>query len=294
LNILIAGATGFLGMKLTERLCDFISPTDTINLFLLVRNKIKLTEEILYNKNITICDINSNTLQEKIIDFAPDIIFSTSCCYETEIESLLKTIDANYVFPARLLQIAVILQKHVRFISIGTGLPSFTNSYSLAKRQFAELGFLLHKNSNVDFLNLELESFYGINEPKDRFISKSILLLKSNQDLLLTEGTQKRDFIFIDDLVEILVFLIDCNLTVLSNKEYNIPIGTGINPSIKEIILFLYNEINSKSNLKFGAVKNRDNEPNTCADLSILRKLGFSRPLIHWKDGMKKVIGSIA
>jgi CDP-paratose synthetase len=162
--------------------------------------------------------------------------------------------------------------------------------YSLTKKHFAELGKLFHKKTEIEFVNLLLESFYGINEPKNRFITRSILQLKSNQELLLTEGTQRRDYIFIDDVVEIMYFLSTCTI----NKDiYDIPVGAGIAPSIKEIILFLCNEIGSKSNLKFGAIEMREHEPSTVADLSVIRHLGYLKPPTCWQDGMKKLIEAL-
>jgi CDP-paratose synthetase len=132
-----------------------------------------------------------------------------------------------------------------------------------------------------------LESFYGIDEPKNRFITRSILRLKSNHDLLLTEGTQKRDYIFVDDVVEIMYFLSAC---AIAKDVCDIPIGTGIAPAIKEIIFFLCHATGSKSNLKFGAIELREHEPSTVADLSVIRRLGYLKPLMCWQDGMKKLI----
>jgi hypothetical protein len=55
----------------------------------------------------------------------------------------------------------------------------------------------------------------------------------------------------------------------------------------------LHKETNSQSKLQFGAVEMRKNEPSTVADLSVLRGLGYSKPLTHWQDGMKKVIEAL-
>jgi len=296
MNIVITGATGYLGSKLVERLLDPppLAVNCENNLLLIVRNKSFVPKKINKMKNVLICNINEDSLHDSVVSFSPDIIFSTTCCYETDPEFIYKTVDSNYVFPAKLLQIAATLTKAVRFFSIGTSLPSSLNLYTLTKNHFAELGFYFQQIGKIEFVNILLENFYGINEPDNRFITRSILRLKANQDLLLTEGTQRRDFIFIDDVVEILKFLVDHKETgILAEFGYAIPIGTGVAPSIREVIVFLHNEIHSKSALKFGAVEMRKNEPSTMADLSILKKLGFIKPLMYWQDGMRKVIESI-
>jgi CDP-paratose synthetase len=289
MKILIAGATGYLGFRLARRFLDNPPPPQYRELLLLVRNKDNLSKDLQDRDNVFICEINSVSLEKTIEIFSPDIVYCTTCCYETDPEYLLKTIDANYVFPSRILRIVANLQtdRLVRFISVGTSLPSSLNLYSLTKKHFVELGTFFHQKVKVKFVNLLLESFYGVDEPGDRFITRSILQLKANKDLLLTEGIQKRDYVFIDDVIEIMFFFSTCDI----NKDvYDIPVGSGIAPTIKEIILFLHREIGSKSNLKFGAIKMREHEPSTVADLSIIRQLGYSKPLVHWQDGMKKLI----
>jgi CDP-paratose synthetase len=291
MKILIAGATGYLGNRLAEMFLYTPSPCIRNELFLLVRDKNSLSKNLQYRNNIFICEIYGEHIENRIKDFSPDVVYCTTCCYETDSEYLLKTIDANYVFPSQILRIIAGLKtKPVRFISVGTSLPSSLNLYSLTKKQFAELGKFFHKKVEIEFLNLLLESFYGINEPKNRFITRSILQLKSNQDLLLTAGTQKRDYIFIDDVVKIMYFLSTC----ITNKDIcDIPIGTGIAPTIKEIIMFLYRETGSKSNLRFGAIDMREHEPSTVADLSVIRQLGYLKSLTHWQDGMKMLIEAL-
>jgi CDP-paratose synthetase len=294
MKVLIAGATGYLGNRLAEM---FLCPPPPYKqhsqneLLLLVRNKDTLPKNLHGRDNISICEIQHDTLEERIKEFSPNVVYCTTCCYETDSEYLLKTIDANYVFPSQILKIIAGLEtRPVRFISIGTSLPPSLNLYSLTKKQFAEVGKLFHQKMKVEFVNLLLESFYGIDEPKNRFITRSILQLKANQDLLLTEGIQKRDYIFIDDVIEIMYFLSTC---VLKTEICDISVGTGLDPAIKEIILFLYRETGSRSNLKFGAIKMREHEPSTVADISFIRQLGYSKPLTYWKDGMKKVIESL-
>ncbi|MDR2510787.1 MAG: NAD(P)-dependent oxidoreductase [Spirochaetaceae bacterium] len=294
-SIVIAGASGYLGRRLVERLIT--PPQEKItdnNILLLPRSTSRIADAVKGKTNVFIYNSDGEHLQERIQDFSPDVIYCAACCYETIPEYLHKTVDANYAFPARLLRIAAGIEtKKVRFISIGTSLPPQLNLYSLTKKHFSELGEFFHQEGRIEFLNVLLESFYGECEPENRFIPRSILRLKANQDVLLTEGRQRRDYILIDDIIEILHFLLDCGETaLLAEAGYTLPVGTGIAPSIRELIQFLRDEINSRSVLKFGAIKMRKNEPSTMADISLLRRIGFSKPLTYWKDGMKKVIRS--
>jgi CDP-paratose synthetase len=292
MNIIITGGTGYLGYKIMN---SFLYPGDKNNIMLLVRDKRKLPDIAKYQA-VKIYEIFNNNLQVIIKEFDPDLIFSTTCCYETDPEYLCKTIDANYVFPARLLQAIIFFNttKVIRFISISTSLPSDLNLYSLTKWQFSDIGKYFSRYKNIEFINILLESFYGLDEPKNRFISRSILLLKANKELLLTDGIQMRDYIYINDVIKVLYFIANRKVSYFKSMGIiDIPLGSGCAPSIKEIILFLSREIRSKSIIKFGAIPMRPNEPNTRADLSVLREIGYSGKIIAWREGMKKMTRGI-
>lgn len=149
----------------------------------------------------------------------------------------------------------------------------------------AEWGKYYSITNNINFFNILLENFYGENEPKDRFIHYLIGKLKNNEDIDLTDGKQKRDFVYIEDVIEALNLIISSNL-----KGYiDIPIGSGKAISIRELVEYIKELLNSKSNLNFGAVPSRNNEYSGIPDLSILNKIGF-QPKYDFKSGIKKLL----
>lgn len=78
---------------------------------------------------------------------------------------------------------------------------------------------------------------------------------------------------------------------VYSHFGYNL-IGTGIAPSISELIDFIWEKTEKKSIVNKGAVPMRLNEPDCIADRSeVLRILNY-KP-IYWKDGISKMIDEI-
>ncbi|MEZ9922358.1 NAD-dependent epimerase/dehydratase family protein, partial [Vibrio breoganii] len=68
----------------------------------------------------------------------------------------------------------------------------------------------------------------------------------------LTQGTQRRDFVYIDDVVSAYKVLIQ-NLINLRDQE-TIPVGSGVAPTIRELVEVIHSCSNSKSELEFGAV----------------------------------------
>ncbi len=293
MRVAISGATGYLGRKLIECFCSeghsVLAITRTQNSQITALGK-------RFGALLTICELETEELLFTLGNFSPDVVFSTTCCYETDAKFLNKTVSSNYLFPAQLLKNCMQINADgkkagVRFISIGTSLPENLNLYSLTKKQFGDLGYFFSEMGKIQFINVLLESFYGFDEPDNRFIHKSIASLLRNENLEVTEGVQHRDYIFLDDVLDILYYL---SVTALTENHYAVPVGTGVSPSIREILTFLHGETHSKSKILYGAKPMRKNEPSTCADISVLRSLGYTKQCKAWKDGMALMVKKLA
>ena len=116
------------------------------------------------------------------------------------------------------------------------------------------------------------------------FNIQSLIKMQKNEDVLLTEGYQKRDLVRIEDVVDIIDNLI-CSEYVKGYKV--LPIGSGENHTIREIMSYMKNQIKSNSDLKFGAVESRENEPDTLADISWYKEINYKNIYNFW-DGLKE------
>jgi CDP-paratose synthetase len=141
-------------------------------------------------------------------------------------------------------------------------------------------------NSDITSVNILLEHFFGPGDDESKFITGMINKMKSNvPEIELTAGTQIRDFIFIEDVL-------DAYFVVIKNIEtfigyVNLPLGSGQGITIREIVEFIRELSQSSSVLKFGAVKMRDNElMKSDADISMLNKLGWN-PKYNLIEGLK-------
>ncbi|MBP5157470.1 MAG: NAD(P)-dependent oxidoreductase [Treponema sp.] len=287
MNVVVSGASGYLGCKLVE---SFLSRGNRV--LAVARNTRGRLRTLAKDcPALELCELDVDDLLFSMSRFSPDVVLSTTCCYETDPKFLTKTVSSNYIFPTTLLKSTLQLEKKIRFVSTGTSLPASLNLYSLTKKQFSELGKFFSGLGKVQFVNVLLESFYGADEPNDRFIKRSIRSLLRHQELAVTEGTQQRDYVAVGDVVSALNFLSVSDR--LTESYYEIPLGSGESPSIREILEFLREETHSQSFIHFGAVSPRPNEPSTRADLTALRQLGYTGKMTSWKDGMKKMIGEM-
>jgi nucleoside-diphosphate-sugar epimerase len=142
-------------------------------------------------------------------------------------------------------------------------------------------------------INIKIEHMYGPLDDENKFIYWVVNQLKQNVEKIdLTSGKQKRDFIYIDDIVNAYTTIVN-NINQLSDYE-EFELGTGHSIEVREFINLIYDELSKtraiNTNLNFNAVPYRDNENmDMVANISELKQLGWN-PTIFIKDGIKKII----
>lgn len=277
MKILILGGTGYLGSNLIPLLVNRLE-----SIFVVSRS-LKFNE-VRNNGNITHISNSIEQIKSIIVNEEVEVILNIISVYSQEIGLYESVIQSNLEFP---LQVLDIFSKNngKKFINIGTSLPESLNMYTKSKSIFANFGEYYSRMFNIDFYEVKLEMFYGKNEPINRFIPYCISTLIADVDLDLTDGLHKRDIIHVNDVCEGLVKLINAELV----GYVEIPLGSGVSPTIKEIVEFIHSYIGSKSQLNFGKIEKRKNEPNCCADLTIMKSIGFEVKYC-WKDGLIDMI----
>lgn len=196
-------------------------------------------------------------------------------------------IEANIEFPLQVLSCAA--ERGIKkYMTIDTCLPEGFSMYSFAKKRFNDFGRYYAANYGMDFYNMILEMFYGHDEPSDRFIPSLIRKMLSGDEVNTTLGTQHRDIIAADDVIQAIMIVLNSGL-----KGYaEIPVGTGIAPTISELVDFIWEETGRKSKVNKGVIPMRSNEPDCAADIKILESLGDYKP-VAWKTGIKEMIRKI-
>jgi nucleoside-diphosphate-sugar epimerase len=121
-------------------------------------------------------------------------------------------------------------------------------------------------------------------------------LLRQEDKIQFTKGSQKRDFVYISDVVSALEKII---LFALKNNKNNLKhfnfktfeIGTGRQISIKSFIFLIAKLIgNNRTRLEFGKLPFRKNEiMNVKVDLKNIQKLGW-KSRIKLEHGLIKTI----
>jgi UDP-glucose 4-epimerase len=132
--------------------------------------------------------------------------------------------------------------------------------------------------NNIDYTITRIFNLYGGTD-KFSIISKMINAYKNNEILtIVNNGNGIRDFIHIDDVVDIYVKLLDIkNLNIIN-------IGTGFGSSIKNILDFL-----STHNVSISTTNTDMDELKTStSDRRLLDKIFHKKSFIKLEDHLKK------
>lgn len=127
-------------------------------------------------------------------------------------------------------------------------------------------------------------SVYGPNEQDDRFIPTIIKSLISKKDINLTRGAQRRDFIYVDDLVDIYVKALE-KKELLKGKILNG--GTGKEYTNDEIVETLFKVTGKNVNVQKGKYPKRMwDTPHWVADMNQTGKLLNWKPKFSLEKGL--------
>lgn len=125
-------------------------------------------------------------------------------------------------------------------------------------------------------VTFRLFSVYGPYEEKTRFIPTIMLSLIHQHPVLLTPGEQRRDFIYIDDVIDAYISSLRQN-SALSGKICNI--GTGIEYTNDEVVHMLFEVTRTNVDIQKGAYNQRSwDTPHWVADITYAQQsLKWSR-----------------
>lgn len=286
MTILLTGSTGFLGSYLLKSFVN--NGYKVIALKRSTSNTYRIND---YLNQMTLYDIDKIEISSIFEIHKIDIVVNTVTNYGRRDNKISSILDTNLVLGLKLLEESVNVNVKA-FINADTLLDRNLNAYALSKSQLVDwMRFLSTKYTKM--INIKIEHMYGPKDDENKFIYWLINQLKQNIEKVdLTSGIQKRDFIYIDDILSAYGIVVQ-NINTLSSFE-EFELGTGDSIEVKTFIEKIYREllhtqsINTK--LNFGAIPYRTNENmNMQANTIKLKKLGW-KPKVSTEDGIKLII----
>lgn len=284
-RILLTGITGFLGSHLAKTLLAV-----GYEVVALKRKSSSLNRIESSISDIDFFDVEGLDFDQLFSDCGKiDTIIHTATCYGRNDESVSEIFAANTEFPLRLLDAGNRAGVEV-FLNTDTILDKYLNLYALSKNQLLQWGKFFSRHEKIRFGNIRLEHFYGPNDDPSKFSSYVInSCLNNPPELRLTKGEQKRDFIYIDDVVSAYVVLLE-KMNTLDCSFVEFDVGSGKSISIKEFVEAVHRLTASSTQLAFGALPYREGEVmHSEADITGLTALGWECRY-DIESGLKQVL----
>lgn len=291
-RILVTGSTGFLGKNLVDTLRKAGA-----NVFATAAHE---------NKNFKINKVDFLVVEDvkKTINLAkPEIIYHTGGlvnlsrdyetyknCFEANVIGTLNVLESLRENPPR------------KFIFVSTEEVYGNNEipyketqeadppsgYSVSKIAAEKLCISYAKELGFKLVILRVGTMYGPGDRPSRLIPQIIMKAMQNKPINLNLGLKKRDYVFIDDVVEALISSKDNGL---SDIVTIVNIGGGKSYSLREIVSLIISYTKSKSDVNYGVIAERAGEVGEW-----LLNIEKASKLLHWEpkmfmiEGIKKTI----
>lgn len=173
-----------------------------------------------------------------------------------------------------------------------TGLLETTNEwYALAKITGVKACESIRKQFNKDFVSLMPTNIYGTHDNFDLNSSHVLPAMirkfheaKLNDNAVVVlwgTGTPMREFLFVDDLAEAVVFALENKL-----PDYLYNVGTGIDLTIKELATIIQNIVGHTGAIIWDDTK-PDGMPRKLMDVSKMHNIGWQHQ-VQLEQGIQK------
>ena len=297
-SILITGGAGFIGANLIRELLRL---NYKVNLILKKSSDLWRIKDILNKVKIHHADLlNKKKLTKIVSKINPNFIIhlATYSGYRNQAD-VEEMIDVNIKETLNLL----LASKNVNYnLLINTGSSSEygikekpmkedsllepISFYAATKSSATLLCQVFAKEYKKPIVTLRPFSVYGPYEEEKRFIPTIIKAVLKNKSIKITPGNQRRDFIYIKDVVDIYIKALSYGKK-LSCQILNV--GTGIEKTNDEVVCILLKLTGKKVRIEKGAFPKRlwDTQ-HWVSDISKTQKLLRCKPKFSLEKGLWK------
>jgi len=295
-NILIVGGTGFIGYHLAKK--SLTKGWQVTSISSKLPKKIRYLSKVKY----IICDITKKKSLKRNIQKSFKYVVNLGGYVDHSNKK--KTFDSHYTGCKNLTEVFS-KKPPISFVQMGSSveygslkspqkesakcnLKSIKSIYGKAKLLSTIYLIDLFKKKKFPSTVLRLYLAYGPKQDANRFLPIIIKACIKNKKFPCSQGTQLRDFIHVDDVVDVIIK----TLTNENARGQIINIGSGKPRKIRNIIKHVKKTL-SGGCPQFGKVKLRKDEIlKIYPDINKAKNIINWKPKISFKKGLKITINS--
>ena len=293
MNILVTGGAGFIGSHLSKKLVelnhnviiiDNLNNGNIINISTIM-NKIKFIKEDIITTNI------DSIIEEYSIDMIYHLAAQISVI--NSIEDPINDINNNVLTTIKLLE-SCKKNNVKKFIFSSSGGAILNNNnrkplspYGINKNVIKDYLDYYSNNYNIKCIEVLLSNVYGENQNDKRdcpaiplFINK---ILNNETITLYNNGKNIRDYIYVKDVVDIFITLLDYD------KTDSIVVSTHIGTSNKELVDHIVKIIGKETKINYENKRKGEIEVSILNNKDTIQKFKW-KPQYSLHDGLIKTI----
>jgi UDP-glucose 4-epimerase len=301
-NILVTGGAGFIGSHIADALIH-----NGHSVVVLDDLSMGKREYVNPKTQFVLLDIRSEKIKEIFLHHRFDVVIHQAAQMDVRksVEDPLFDASTNILGTVNLLEgcRATGVKKFI-FASTGgaiygeqTCFPADeqhptrpVSPYGITKLSAEKYLFYYQQAHGLQYVSLRYANVYGPRQnPHGEAGVVAIFtgkMLSDGQPLINGDGTQTRDYIYVDDIVK-------ANLLALNYKQSAIfNVGTGIETNVNQLFLTLRKLTGSQCREKYGPAKNGEQQ-RSVIDSSSLYKAFNWKPSIALRDGLRRTVDSM-
>ncbi len=296
LKVIVTGADGFLGRKITEKLLE----TGVIVYALVYPGNNPY--EKCYEKRLIVKQLDVNQIMEHLDEYSGDIDLMYHFAWAGVKPEMRNNLDVQMVNIHMALEcLKFASQKGIKRVIMpgstneylyygrpinGNAVPSPSNAYGAVKVAAKYLCADYARQNGIEFIYAICTGIYSADRKDNNVIYYTIDKLLHNEKPSLTKLEQLWDYVYVDDVVDALIAIGERGV---AGKTY--AIGHGDNWELNNYIRIIHEMIDSNLPLGIGEIPyNSDVMPSSCIDLTDLKQDTGFVPRVDFEDGISRVI----
>lgn len=277
-TIAITGSSGFIGSHLVRKLRNLQYDVLEID----IKNRINLLE---FDELVKIPKFDT-IIHLASLSFVPFSFKNPRLFYENNYRMTLNALELCRKYNSKMVFFSSYVYGNPKYLPVDELHPvSPHNPYAQSKIICEKLCEGYNRDFNVPIIIFRPFNIYGIGQ-NSSFLIPSIIKQSINGMVKLKDPKPKRDYIYIDDVVNAVINSI--SLTTTSVELMNL--GSGKSFSVREIMEVFIRITNSKSEFTFSNEVRKGEISNTIANISHCKKLLNWEPKISFEDGIGKIV----